>query len=198
MKVTKELIIKKFNEYNNSFFNNELKLSFEVKVSRTTKSFGHVKFTRIFGEIRLLAISSKAQFTEESFAETLIHEMVHIWESQVLGKIPSHDYQFIKKAKEISEISGYDISVTADIPVNVSRKCFYIIAQISDNRYKVKFLSKSKLNLADRIMEFSFKGMSPSINSEYVLKSSKYTVSRNGRSFYMLNQEEVAELGLVA
>lgn len=99
-----------FKEYNKKYFNNILNTPTFV-ISKTRRALGD--FNPLNGNPRI-RVSSYYQRDEKSYQQTLIHEMIHLWQWQTKTADRQHGYDFKRKAKEINR-DGWDIKRTSTL-----------------------------------------------------------------------------------
>lgn len=98
---TKEILAEKFNAFNDRFFSGEL-VAPRFRVGRGARTLGS------YGR-GVLIVSAYWDVPEVEIDKVLLHEMIHVWQSQTLGKA-DHGRSFKLKAAEINAATGYDIS----------------------------------------------------------------------------------------
>lgn len=107
MELTKELIKEKYNEYNATYFNGELRMC-KISLYSTSTELG--RYTR--GHIWLAKRPKnveRLEWNEQLFKETLVHEMVHHYVCTVKGKksfLCPHGIRFRRKCREIRRKHG--------------------------------------------------------------------------------------------
>ena len=113
IKVTKEYIKEVFDECNRLYFDNQLKnCKFSVlRNSPNNRSLGRCDTIKKNGKILgRIWIAKNVFWTEDSFKETVIHEMIHLYNEQIEDSSPAilcHTWHFRRKLKEL----GNDIPV---------------------------------------------------------------------------------------
>jgi hypothetical protein len=119
-KITKEYIEKLFDRYNEEYFRGEL----------TCKKFGTF-FTHIESGDHILGkcfcegkkskiwISSNALWDEESLKDVMLHEMIHLYNAEILGKADTfpffHGRRFRKKKREIEKEYGIKVKKVSEV-----------------------------------------------------------------------------------
>ncbi len=117
MEITKELIKKKFAEYNRLYFYGKLgKCKFYFFPSKTSKYGFYLtnkdKNGRLYGTIWL---NKCVDWTEEMFKEVLIHEMIHMYNRMVDGRLAdsflfkglfSHGFFFGRQCRRLKREYG--------------------------------------------------------------------------------------------
>lgn len=140
------------NQINQECFNNQLIIDFPILISNTSKAAGDVRGSckKFLGEVvsikvTSLRISKNFQWTDAELKNTIAHELIHVYEIQVLKINDHHGYHFVNKMNEINKISGYNVTVKHRMPttkVKKDRKIKYVISEKSE---KVVFVSDSVL-----------------------------------------------------
>lgn len=98
---TKEILAEKFRSYNEQFFAGELVMP-RFRIGRGARLLGS------YGR-GVLTVSAYWDVPEDEINKVLLHEMIHVWQEQTLGKA-DHGRSFKLKAAEINAVTGYDIS----------------------------------------------------------------------------------------
>lgn len=103
-------IIARFNQFNKEYFNNELKIP-NFRISTTKTVLGQCSIKK---NIPTISISNYYDVEDVELNNTLIHEMIHLYQWQVYKKM-SHLDTFKSKANEIYSLSNglYSISRTS-------------------------------------------------------------------------------------
>lgn len=115
--VTKEYIKEVFDECNKKYFNNELKdCKFSVlRNSPKIKSLGRCNTQKKNGKILgRIWIAKNVLWTEKTFRETVIHEMIHLYNEQIENSHPFlfwHTWQFRRKMKELNKKHNLNITL---------------------------------------------------------------------------------------
>ena len=116
-KVTKEYIKEVFDECNRLYFDNQLKnCKFSVlRNSPNTRSLGRCNTIKKNGKILgRIWIAKNVFWTEETFKETVIHEMIHLYNEQIEDSSPAflwHTWHFRRKLKELNKKYGLNIRI---------------------------------------------------------------------------------------
>ena len=128
--VTIDYVREMFDKFNDRYFNNQLFLdnSIKVKVYPYKNVLGSVAAQGTFNKrtgqcnayVTAFHISNYYNRSEVVYCNTILHEMIHIYQYQVLNVNDGHGYSFIKKMKEINSF-GWSISVTETIDERNSR-----------------------------------------------------------------------------
>lgn len=92
-----------YNTFNKQYFNGELKTPI-LGISHTRRALGDFGG---FGNLPRIRISTYFQRTKHSFQETLLHEMIHLWQWQFKMVDKNHGFDFKRKAREINK-DGWD------------------------------------------------------------------------------------------
>ena len=113
-KVTKEYIKEVFDECNKLYFDNQLK-NCKFTTFRTNRCKGFVNTKKINGKIYgRMGIATNVLWTEDSFKEIVIHEMIHLYNVQVEHKdctIIGHSWRFRRKLKQLNKKYGMKMTI---------------------------------------------------------------------------------------
>lgn len=112
--VTKEYIKEVFDECNEKYFNNELK-NCTFSLYNTIGSLGFCYHKKVNGKIYgRIGIAKNVIWNEDTFRETVIHEMIHLYNRQI-ENVPAtwfcHSWHFRKKLKEINKKHGLHMTI---------------------------------------------------------------------------------------
>ena len=118
MKINKGLIKEKFNEYNKLYFNSELPKC-EIRIKSAYRYYGlfKCKFDEKYKKVtcKSITISDLYDYTEETLANILIHEMIHYYLAyKHIDNELSHGDAFKKMANEMNEKYNMKISEKVD------------------------------------------------------------------------------------
>ena len=91
----------RFNEFNKKFFNEEITSPIIFKIIKTNYEGATIKKANLI-EIRIHEILLDLNF-EDELDNTLVHEMIHAWQIEYLGKA-DHKKSFKEWCKKIKEI----------------------------------------------------------------------------------------------
>lgn len=202
---TKELMT----QLNEKLFNNELNLKYlPVKLSNSGKAAGSVYFKgftdfnyKKFYVVNCFKISKNYNWTEQDLIETIAHELVHIYEAQVLKTKPSHGRSFINKMNELNakfpEIKiTLKHSMKTTKPKKVSTKDVYFM--LSENKDKIIFFPLISINRlpSKEIIHKSF-GINYTLGKIKLenVKSLGYKVTRTFGYSYKVNLDKLKILG---
>lgn len=118
--ITEEYIRERFDEFNSRYFDTQLNLnsSIEVKVypykntlgSVTARGFFNKKTGQCNAVVVSFHISNYFSRSEYTFCNTILHEMIHMYQYQVLNVNDGHGYNFQKKMKDINTF-GWGITI---------------------------------------------------------------------------------------
>lgn len=161
MKPTKTILTKKFEKFNEIFFDNSLP-SIDIHVNNSKLHFGVFTETIVWSGRRIqsrhplhITISKYYSMTEKMIDETLIHEMIHYYISyNNLRDTGTHGVIFKRMADKISNSSEYEITITGDsrnlVPSSSKGKTYYIMMFT----YKGKrYFSRVSKSIADSKIE---------------------------------------------
>lgn len=128
--ITTKYVIDMFNEFNYRYFDGKLYLdsSVKVKVYPYKNVLGSVAAVGTFNKITGYCSATITEFhisnyfnrSEFTYCNTILHEMIHIYQYQVLKLCDGHGVSFIKKMDEINKF-GWDISITETTEERKSR-----------------------------------------------------------------------------
>lgn len=108
--ITIPAIEKKFDIFNAQFFENRLP-HVQFIISNSKCHLG--RYSSRWDEMRpKITISTYYKVSEEDVENTLIHEMIHLYEDKVLHVQPSHTRTFKTKANEIYNLSNGKYNIT--------------------------------------------------------------------------------------
>jgi hypothetical protein len=138
-----------FSKFNHQYFDGELQ-EVEIKLSRTKRALGMFKWrTDWCGRLSMwIEISTYYNRPIRDVYNTLIHEMIHLWQKQN-GYEMGHGYHFNKKAAEINA-DGWFISrcnnANGEVCESIaSNKTYNVFAFKSEERYFMFVATPSKV-----------------------------------------------------
>lgn len=140
--ITPQLLVELFNEANKEFFDNSLPVVI-FKISNSKSTLGKFSVNQIFNT-KTISISKYYRVTREDVKETMIHEMVHLWQWETY-KVIDHLTTFKAKSREIERKSNglYNIK-------RLTSRKGYIVANPklapSPTRFKNKLYAVFKQN----------------------------------------------------
>lgn len=111
MNVTTEFLANSFKVFNTLYFNNELVTPI-FEVSHTKSALGD--FRSIGYRYFRIRISDYYVREKRDIEQTLLHEMIHLYQRQMLNE-SGHGWSFKQKAEEINRKGGYSISRTTSV-----------------------------------------------------------------------------------
>lgn len=151
-------------ELNQRLFNNQLNLNFEVKLSSSGKAAASVMTqgigfpnNRIYF-VKYLQVSKYFQWTEKQLVDVIAHELIHVYEVQVLKQKPNHSRNFLNKMYEINK-NFPDILVTVRHKMEstkLKKQNKSIIFLLSENKDKIVFISSKNILPSDTSLRLSF------------------------------------------
>lgn len=165
MIATTSYLYSKFDKFNEMFFDNELP-PIKILVNRTKNTMGTFRYAirregrRVVEETpKHITISKYYDVTEKELNETLIHEMIHYYICyKKISDNNAHGYQFQKLAKQISDSSEYNITITFDNKsVKPSRSWDKTYYYITFKYHGGEYWSRVSKNLADKCLSGQFK-----------------------------------------
>lgn len=110
MELTKGLMTELFHECNREFFNNELP-GIPLKVTSGRHTMGSLSVDRLTGMAQSIQMSRRYLATRDEFKETMIHEMIHLYQTLVYRKA-DHGMSFRRVADAIRRMSGGKFNIT--------------------------------------------------------------------------------------
>ena len=120
MRINKALIKEKFNEYNKLYFNSELPKC-EIRIKSAYRYYGlfKCKFDEKYKKVtcKSITISDLYDYTEETLASILIHEMIHYYlvqKRKLFKDSFNHGPEFQKMVKEFNEKYNLNIKIKQD------------------------------------------------------------------------------------
>ena len=164
MTITTDILVKKFNKFNDRFFNSSLP-AIDILITKEKNRFGSFEYMRQYDyhlgrtiEVpRKISISSYYDMDEKFIDETLIHEMIHYYIAhRKIQDNNSHGYYFMAYAKRISDSSEYSITAHGSakglIPSNYKKKDYYIVTFKYMGESYFSRISKSRVGSREYIM----------------------------------------------
>ena len=130
IELTKELMAELFHECNKEFFNNELP-TIPLRISSGRYVLGSLSVDILSGKAVSLQMSRRYLATRDEFKETMIHEMIHLYQTLVYNKA-DHGMSFRRVADAIRRMSGGKFNITT-----ITSREKYKVA----DRYKTQVLS---------------------------------------------------------
>lgn len=142
-------LLRNYQEFNKTYFNNELP-DIPVKFAKLKKVAGVAKGTtnNYTGKTNpdIIKITNFFNLSEQEIKETLLHEMIHVWEMnnniQLKGR-NHHGKEFRAKAQEIMNKSNFSIKLSHDArhnQVNSSEKMLNVLIGHYYNSEKQSFI----------------------------------------------------------
>ena len=125
-KVTKEYIKEVFDECNRLYFDNQLKNCKFSVFKAAYQSNGFCYHKEINGKIHgRIGIANNTIWSEETFREVLIHEMIHLYNKQVEHVTSSyfwHNRHFRRKLKELNKKYNLHMTICHPNLYNINEK----------------------------------------------------------------------------
>lgn len=170
MKVTLDIIRKKFDLFNDTYFGSELP-EIEFKLTKEKRRFGFYEYARRYDaqycryyEVPVrIGISTYYDMPEKSLDETLIHEMIHYYISfKRIKDNAQHGRVFMMYARDITRASQYDItqygsSAGMSLADNTTRDYYIMKFKYRGEEYFSR-ISKTRVGTDDYIKN-AFKGV---------------------------------------
>lgn len=151
MIATRKILERKYDEFNERYFDNELPYDMILYPNHELKSFG--EFNEIYFQEEedilypIIYINEQFVYTEDELNILLLHEMVHAYlVPRGIELEDPHGKAFQELAHKIEEKSGYEDIITGVKFVKYRNKTFYIIIinqNESDIRHIATFTDKN-------------------------------------------------------
>lgn len=162
--ITKDYVRQRLRDFNEKYFDNRLDINyFPIKLFPYKHSGGSVYFdcsyNRLTGEIYNASIndfriSTSFSFTEEQLCNIILHEMIHVYQIQVLkrqdikgNKLEPHGQTFTSKMNELNK-KGWNIKIL------MPREGFIGLSKKGEERRQPKYIDLSK----ETIVLVAYKG----------------------------------------
>lgn len=184
-------------EVNAECFGNQLNMGhIKIRLSRSGKDAGSVSFNQSFLFVNTLSISQCFVWTETDLRNVIAHELIHIFEAQVLKSKPGHGANFQNKLRQINQNPKYSVSTYHSMKSTKVKKDKKIPFLLSQDQKKLIFPSTTLLQSVSK------ESLERSLGKDFIqgeVDSSKVvgfkTFRRLGR-FYRVSEQRVSELGL--
>ena len=212
LEVAKNLI----NELNKRCFDNQLQLEhIPLKLIKSSRISGQVAFSFIrFGKekkvtaIRSINLSSNFNWTYQDLKNTICHELIHVYEIQILKQTSGHGLNFKLKMMKINS-SHPDIKVSVRHNMSPIQKRTIVFTDkdityiICENNKKIVFvhpsLEKRKNSHYFTQNVNSLFGANPKFGKvSYSKISRKFKLKRKFCGYYLLNDEIKQIIGNVS
>jgi hypothetical protein len=179
---------------NNTYFEGELKKSFPFKISRSRKSLGHILFSRTNLEVKSFSISGKMEWEdkEKVLDETILHEMIHVYEAQVLKEAPNHGKNFLKKMNEINS-DGWNVTVRSSEVKPEKKESHYVMYREEKDMIICFLIEKSISPLIEKLKRRWKSSTQKEIFFGKVRHDSSFKISRTRYSLYTIKNEDELE-----
>jgi hypothetical protein len=201
---TKEVMIK----LNAELFDNQLKLNFPVKISRSGKAMASVMCRGVgFSDSRVwfvsyLQVSKYFNWTEAELESTIAHELIHVYEVQVLKREMTHGPHFKAKMNDLNRKHPHlNITIlhtnksTKPVKVKQPKMIDFIL---SEDKQKVAFISKTLLNRLHAIEGIESRYGKYTLGKISSDKIQGYAVIRRLRSSYKITPALGEKLAIYA
>ena len=150
MQITKEFLLDSFKVFNDLYFNGVLATPI-FEISHTKTALGD--FRSIGFNYFRIRISDYYVREQKNIEQTLLHEMIHLYQKQILNE-NGHGWSFKKKAEEINRKGGYSISRTTNVdncPVNnakhkLSKEYNIAVYHTHKNKWFLFVMASNKVN----------------------------------------------------
>lgn len=142
MIVTEKILKRKYKEFNELYFNNELSKDMIFHLDKNLDALGRWNELELDGIVKpIIYINSKYIYTDDQISVLLLHEMIHAYlvpNGICTDDDEVHGEEFHKKEKEIEEKSGLSLTNKINnLDLNIIGKRFYllILADNEENLY---------------------------------------------------------------
>lgn len=190
-------------QVNAECFNNALTLNFPIKLSNSGRVAGSVEIrSRTFlGEMNRtvvnMKISKNFNWTEQELKNVVAHELIHVYEAQILKAKPAHGYNFNAKKNEINQNPNYQVTTRHTMESTKEKKVRDVVFVLSADNQKICLLAKTHYyGVQDNIrIEAIFgQGYKCGLISSDKVKS--FRVQSKLRYTYKVTMEKLQTMGL--
>lgn len=192
-------VIELTNKINQDMFNGGLTINFSISLSNSGKRAGQIGYNIICGTIftvKEMKISKNFNWTDAELIDTIAHELIHVWEIQVLKKRPSHGHSFLSKMNSLNEAYKTKINVRHSMQSTKSSKVKKVAYILSEDKKRFLPISLTSLfNLKNENLEKIF-GLNFTIGKIESDKIKNFKISRKIRYTYKLDENKIISLGL--
>lgn len=189
-------------EINSECFDNTLNINFKVRISNSGSQAGAILYKKIISDqfigykVFELSISKNFDWTLSSLKDTIAHELIHVYECQILKTKPSHGRRFIEKMNLINLNKNYKITIKHSMESTKPKNNKQIPYILSEDKQKFVLLTNSlykKINRSEVSKTFGTNFKSGYIGSNLV---SNFSISRKLKYYYRLDNKRIIDLGL--
>ena len=138
MELTIDFIKERFNRFNAEYFSNRL-VTPCFEISHCRRSLGDFRNARTYYRIRL---SDYYVRSERDFEQTILHEMIHLYQSQTKSSDLKHGKTFKKVASFINNKGGWSISRTTKVERIINPKYADAVKAASTKRNMIVYKQK--------------------------------------------------------
>lgn len=189
------------NQVNQECFAGELVLNFPIKIVNTSRAAAYVSFKGIgfLGQrnyyTSFLGVSKNFAWDEESLKNVIAHELIHVYEVQVLKIKPSHGFRFKLKMSEINQNNpSYKVTLKHSMKTTKERKHKKVGYVLSEDKTKIAFVTNSVLNrVVNNELQYQQYFGKFTIGSVDSSKITRFRVSRKFK-YYQLDQDKISQL----
>lgn len=203
MTLTIQKITEVMNQVNQEAFGGQLNLSgIEVGISNAIKMVAHVTFSRpnffngFVCRVTNLKVSRRYPFNEEQLKNTIAHELIHVYEAQVLKQKPSHGDAFYTQLNRLNSM-GYNVTVReTELKPTIPNKDKNLIYVLSEDRSKMVITTKGcliSMGLSKGFQKTFANCHTGEIKGEIV---KNYACMRKYRGYYPVTPAQLQALGL--
>lgn len=204
--ITKELISSLAHQINQEVFDGRLNLSsIKFGISSNSKNAGQLHFKRhrhlLSKTETFIPISIKVSnvfiWTNSDLKNVLAHELIHLYEIQILTQKPAHGIDFHKELRRINNhFPNYNVKPRESLDKVPSEDNTPVVYFLSEDRTKLVFTSPNKA--MSFLVNFAFRETFKNCTSGEILASKipRYKISRKFRYFYPVDEQKLQILGL--
>lgn len=207
--LTVELVKSLAEEINTHAFDGKLDFSkIKFALSNTTRSLAHVGIrkhkeflsTSFTYSCEDLKVSKNFQWTQEALKNTIAHELIHIYEVQILKSKGTHGPSFKAQMYRLNNLLGYNVVVRAKgdkvQSIKKEEKVVDMVYALSEDQTKVIFTTPSCFISINRNASFLNRFQKFTVGRIKSDKIKKYAASRKYRGYHNITQAELQVLGI--
>lgn len=197
-------------QVNQECFNNQLKINFPIELCDTSRAAAYVstRVTRldevIIRTVRCLRVSKNYNWKDSELKNTIAHELIHVYECQILKAKGGHGYNFKRKMNEINKIEGYHVTVRHSMETTKVKKDKTVKYVVSEQNRRAAFVSAEVLANSRYDINFikDFGNNSKIGEISYLeLKKAGFRTFKQFGKYYCLNkpviESKLKELGII-
>lgn len=114
-----DLVTSLMNQVNRECFDGKLKLNFPVRITSIREARGILNFGNKDKKFFVvdLELTKCIKWNLKDMRSCIAHELIHVYEIQILNTYPGHGNNFIKEMNRINKDPRYDVQVEAYNPL---------------------------------------------------------------------------------